>query len=55
MTDHNRGLTRRDLLKTGAVGAAGLYLTGGSALAAGRRSAGVTITWLTWFDQYFPQ
>jgi len=55
MTDHNRGLTRRDLLKTGAVGAAGLYLTGGSALAAGRRSAGVTITWLTWFDHYFPQ
>jgi spermidine/putrescine-binding protein len=55
MTDEKRGLTRRDLLKTGAVGAAGFYLTGGSALARGLRPDGTTLTWLTWFDHYFPQ
>jgi spermidine/putrescine-binding protein len=55
MTEDKRGLTRRDLLKTGAAGAAGFYLTGGSALAAGLRSQGVTIAWLTWFDHFFPQ
>src|SRR6266581_5259832 len=58
MTEDKRGLTRRDLLKTGAVGAAGFYLTGGSALAGrlgGADAEGVTLTWLTWFDHYFPQ
>src|ERR671936_1136845 len=55
MTEERRGLTRRDLLKTGAAGAAGFYLAGGSALAAPRRSEGVTLTWLTWFDHYFPK
>jgi len=58
MTEERRGLTRRDLLKTGAVGAAGFYLTGGSALAGALRRAeaeGVTLTWLTWFDHYFPK
>src|SRR5438874_587080 len=55
MADERRGLTRRDLLKTGAVGAAGFYLTGGSALASRMRTQGVTLTWLTWFDHYFPQ
>ena len=52
MTEDRRGLTRRDVLKVGAAGAAGFYLTGGSALA---RSQGTTITWLTWFDHFFPQ
>lgn len=53
--------TRKDLLRGGAVGAAGLYLGGvGSALAARRPAAalgaeGVTIAWLTWFDHFFPQ
>jgi spermidine/putrescine-binding protein len=58
MTEHPRRFTRRDVLKGGAVGAAGLYLSGsGSALAA-RLSAGATdaetIAWLTWFDHFFP-
>ena len=55
MTEGKRGLTRRDLLKTGAVGAAGFYLTGGPALARGLRADGTTLTWLTWFDHFFPQ
>jgi len=58
-----RELTRAELLKLGGAGAAGLglYLSGGSALAARMRSAaarstdGVTLNWLTWFDHYFPQ
>jgi spermidine/putrescine-binding protein len=62
MTESGRGFTRRDLLKGGAVGAAGLYLGGaGSAFARRMRPAsalgpeGVTLNWLTWFDHYFPQ
>jgi spermidine/putrescine transport system substrate-binding protein len=62
MSEHEAGFTRRDLLKGGAIGAAGLYLGGaGSALAArlGQDSAlsadAVTLNWLTWFDHYFPQ
>ena len=59
MSEHEAGFTRRDLLKGGAIGAAGLYLGGaGSALAAqlGQdRADAVTLNWLTWFDHYFPQ
>jgi len=55
MTAERRGVTRRDVLKVGAAGAAGFYLTGGSALARGLRADGTTITWLTWFDHFFPQ
>ncbi len=62
MTEHEKGFTRRDLLKGGAIGAAGLYLGGaGGALAArsgpaaAGESEGVTLNWLTWFDHYFPQ
>jgi len=62
MSEHEAGFTRRDLLKGGAIGAAGLYLGGaGSALAArlGQDTAlsadAVTLNWLTWFDHYFPQ
>jgi spermidine/putrescine transport system substrate-binding protein len=57
MTNGQRGLTRRDLLKVGAAGAAGFYLTGGSAFAArsgALHADGTTLTWLTWFDHYFP-
>jgi spermidine/putrescine-binding protein len=62
MSENDSRFTRRDLLKGGAIGAAGLYLGGaGSALAArlgpaaGLSAEAVTITWLTWFDHYFPQ
>ena len=59
MSEHEAGFTRRDLLKGGAIGAAGLYLgDAGSALAArlGQdRADAVTLNWLTWFDHYFPQ
>jgi spermidine/putrescine transport system substrate-binding protein len=62
MSEHEAGFTRRDLLKGGAIGAAGLYLGGaGSAVAArlGQDAAlsadAVTLNWLTWFDHYFPQ
>jgi spermidine/putrescine transport system substrate-binding protein len=62
MSEEERGFTRRDLLKGGALGAAGLYLGGaGSALAGRLGSASaleadaVTVTWLTWFDHFFPQ
>ena len=62
MSEHEAGFTRRDLLKGGAIGAAGLYLGGaGSALAArlgpdtALRADAVTLNWLTWFDHYFPQ
>jgi spermidine/putrescine-binding protein len=62
MSEHEKGLTRRDLLKGGAIGAAGVYLGGaGSALAArlgpaaGLGADAVTLTWLTWFDHYFPK
>jgi spermidine/putrescine-binding protein len=55
------GLTRRNLLRRGAAGAAAVYLTGGGTALAGlrpgavARADGVTLTWLTWFDHYFPQ
>src|SRR5207248_8149387 len=60
MTEARRGLTRKELLAAGAVGAAGVYFTGGRALAAGMPDAalsadGTTIAWLTWFDHFFPQ
>ncbi len=62
MTEHEGGFTRRELLKGGALGAAGLYLGGaGSALAsrlgpaAALEADAVTITWLTWFDHFFPK
>jgi spermidine/putrescine-binding protein len=62
MSEHEAGFTRRDLLRGGAIGAAGLYLGGaGSALAArlgpdtALRADAVTLNWLTWFDHYFPQ
>ena len=62
MSEHEAGFTRRDLLKGGAIGAAGLYLGGpGSALAArlgpdaALRADAVTLNWLTWFDHYFQQ
>src|SRR5262249_17701042 len=61
MSEQERGFSRRNLLKGGAIGAAGLYLGGaGSALASrsGRAAAleaeNVTIAWLTWFDHFFP-
>ena len=59
MSEHATRFTRGGLLKAGAAGAAGLYLTGGSALAARARPAatrgveGITLTWLTWFDHWF--
>jgi spermidine/putrescine-binding protein len=60
MTEAERGLTRKELLAAGALGAAGVYFTGGRALAArmpeaALRGEGVTIAWLTWFDHFFPQ
>ena len=63
MTEEQRPLTRAELLKLGGAGAAGLsiYLSGGTALAARMRAAGVrstegvTLNWLTWFDHFFPQ
>jgi spermidine/putrescine-binding protein len=60
MSEHDRRFTRKDLLKGGAVGAAGLYLGGtGSALASRLAASGMsakeTIAWLTWFDHFFPQ
>jgi spermidine/putrescine-binding protein len=61
MSEGETRFTRRNLVKGGAVGAAGLYLGGaGSALAArlgpsaARRQQAVTLNWLTWFDHYFP-
>jgi spermidine/putrescine-binding protein len=52
----DRRFTRSDLLRGGAVAAAGLYLGGaGSALASRGRTEGTTLNWLTWFDHYFPQ
>jgi spermidine/putrescine-binding protein len=60
MSEEHRGLSRKDLLRRGAAGAAGLYLAGsGTALAGVRPGAvaeadAVTLTWLTWFDHYFP-
>lgn len=44
-------LTRGDLIKAGAVGSLGLYLTG-SARGALRRTDAVTLNWLTWSDHY---
>jgi spermidine/putrescine transport system substrate-binding protein len=44
-------LTRGDLLRAGAVGTAGLYLTG-NARAALLRMDKVTLNWLTWSDHY---
>jgi len=63
MSEEHTSLTRSELLKLGGAGAAGLslYLSGGTALAARMRSAaalsteGVTLTWLTWFDHFFPK
>jgi len=59
MNESDRRFTRGDLLKGGAVGAAGLYLGGASnALAArlaDRSITAETIAWLTWFDHFFPQ
>src|SRR5919198_334523 len=59
MTEEERVLTRKELLAAGALGAAGVYFTGGRALAArpeaALRGEGVTIAWLTWFDHFFPQ
>ncbi len=59
MSEEHTSLTRRELLKRGGAGAAGLglFLSGGTALAARLSSAageGTTLTWLTWFDHYFP-
>src|SRR5438128_3554994 len=62
MSEREPRFTRRDLLKGGAAGAAGLYFAGaGGALAARLSPAAalaaeaVTLTWLTWFDHYFRQ
>lgn len=63
MTDAHMPLTRTELLKRGGAAAAGLgvFMGGGSALAASMRSAGAlqtegaTLAWLTWFDHFFPQ
>jgi spermidine/putrescine transport system substrate-binding protein len=61
MSEHESSFTRGQLLKGGAIGAAGLYLGGaGGALAARLRPAAaelqnVTLAWLTWFDHFFPQ
>lgn len=44
-------LSRADLLKVGAAGAAGLYLTG-SARAALTSVEATTLNWLTWSDHY---
>lgn len=51
MTATNTSISRRDLIKLGAAGALGLYLTDG-ALAGRLRSEAVTINWLTWSDHY---
>ncbi len=56
MDRHDRTLSRRALLRSGGVGAAGLYAAGAFGLAG--RSAGatdVTLNWLTWSDHYFPE
>ena len=53
-----RPMTRRGLLRAGAVGAAGIAVAGkaGRALGATQVDAsGVTLNWLTWSDHYFPQ
>src|SRR5437899_1439562 len=63
MTEEHTSLTRSELLKRGGAGAAGLglFLSGGTAFASRMRAAGVlgsegvTLSWLTWFDHYFPQ
>ncbi len=53
-------MTRRALLRRGAVGAVGLYAAGaagavGNAFGATKvRAGGVTLNWLTWSDHYFP-
>src|SRR5712692_1250674 len=44
-------LTRADLIKAGAVGSLGLYLSGGARAALGQIE-GVTLNWLTWSDHY---
>ncbi len=44
-------LTRVDLIKAGAVGSVGLYLSGGARAALGQIE-GVTLNWLTWSDHY---
>jgi len=51
VTATNTSISRRDLIKLGAAGALGLYLTDG-ALAGRLRSEAVTINWLTWSDHY---
>src|SRR5712691_5377352 len=44
-------LTRVDLIKAGAVGSVGLYLSGGASAGLSQLE-GVTLNWLTWSDHY---
>jgi spermidine/putrescine-binding protein len=56
MDQLERPLTRKALLRGGAVGAVGLYASGMGGLAErafAARTAGVTLNWLTWSDHYF--
>jgi spermidine/putrescine-binding protein len=53
MDQLQRPLTRKSLLRGGAVGAVGLYAGGMAGRATAARSAGVTLNWLTWSDHYF--
>ena len=58
--DHlDRPMSRRALLRAGAVGALGAYAAGATGLAdsafAARtvQTGGTTLNWLTWSDHYF--
>ncbi len=49
----DRTLTRREALRAGMVGAAGLYLVAcGASSSSGNKPGPVTLNWITWNDHY---
>src|SRR5512133_1390004 len=50
-------LTRRDAMRAGALGVAGLYVAGcgsSSSSSQGSATGAVTLNWETWNDHYLP-
>jgi spermidine/putrescine-binding protein len=58
MTVLDKRMTRAQVLKAGALGAAGLYLSacgsGSSSTAGGSGGKAANVAWLTWADHYAP-
>ena len=55
MDQHERGVSRRRLLRRAGAGALGMYAAGAYGLPGRSSAAGnVTLNWLTWADHYFP-